>query len=129
MAAEPSEPAAVALVSGAPRIKTLTIRLDDGTVIRRDGSSSMPQVLKPAEAWQAGMLTEDHLLRMQALLCEVHAKLPEEGPLKSVTLGSKRSLDSVLEVGARAIAMVPCFPCPAPQISPKMHIYLYSSVA
>jgi len=81
-------------------MKKFSIRLDDGTLIRSSGNDSKPEILKPDEAWQAGLLTEEHLLRMQAILCEIHAKLPEEGPLKSVSVGSKRkSLDSVLEVG------------------------------
>lgn len=77
-----------------------SFRLDDGTVIRPGkGDGVEVEVLRPEDAWKAGLLNESHLLRMQALLCEVHAKLPEEGPLKSISLGSKRSMDSVLEVG------------------------------
>lgn len=57
-------------------------------------------MIDPQAAWKAGALREEHLLRIQSFLCEVHAKLPEEGPLKSVSLlSSKRSIDTVLEVG------------------------------
>ena len=98
MAADASAPAVVAAQPEEPRVRKLALRLDDGTLIRCNGSPSKPEVLKPAEAWEAGMLTEAHLLRMQAFLCEVHAKLPEEGALKSISLGSKRSMDSVLDV-------------------------------
>ena len=85
-AAQPPKPA-----------KRLALRLDDGTLIRASDNETV--VLKPKDAWEAGMLNESHLLRMQALLCELHAKLPDEGPLKSISMGSKRSIDSVLEVG------------------------------
>ena len=77
--------------------RKIKFRLDDGTLIAAS-EDAKPQVLKPKEAWEAGLLNESHLLRMQALLCELHAKLPEEGPLKSVSVGSKRSMDSVLDV-------------------------------
>ena len=71
-------------------------RLDNGSVIRSGDEGA--EMLNPAKAMDRGMLSEAHLLKLQALLCEVHAKLPEEGPLKSISLGSKRSMDSVLEV-------------------------------
>ena len=66
-------------------LKKLVLRLDDGTVIRGgggEGEAPAAVVLKPAAAYAAGALTEAHLLKAQALLCEVHAKLPEEGPLR-----------------------------------------------
>lgn len=79
--------------------KRFTFRLDDGTVLQRNGDESV--VMKPSEAWRAGYLTEEHLLRAQALLCEVHAKLPDEvDGLKSISTSTKRSMDSVLEVGS-----------------------------
>lgn len=90
---------AVAPQAAPKPIKKLALRLDDGTLIR--SAEEAPQVLKPEDAWQAGLLNESHLLRAQALLCQLHAKLPEEGPLKSISIGSKRSYDSVLEVCGR----------------------------
>ena len=99
----PVEPAPVA----AKPVKRLALRLDDGTVIQSSDPALSPTVLKPKEAWEAGLLNESHLLRMQALLCELHAKLPDEGPLKSISLGSKRSFDSVLEVGLMECSLHP----------------------
>lgn len=77
----------------------INLRLDNGTIVRfKDVANKAVEVLDPETAWKAGLLTEEHLLRIQSYLCEVHAKLPDEGPLKSVSLGSKRSMDTVLEV-------------------------------
>lgn len=76
------------------------LRLDDGTVAKFRGDTKSVEILDPQAAWKAGALREEHLLRIQSFLCEIHAKLPEEGPLKSVSLlSSKRSIDTVLEVG------------------------------
>lgn len=77
-------------------MKKLALRLDNGSLICSSGNGA--EMLNPAQAMDRGLLSEAHLLKMQALLCEVHSKLPEEGPLKSISLGSKRSMDSVLEV-------------------------------
>ena len=87
-------PDAQAPAAVPPPAKKMRLVLDDGTVILGGGA-----VLRPAAAHEAGLLTEAHLLRAQALLCEEHAKLPEEGPLKSLSAGSKRSADTTLEVG------------------------------
>ena len=96
---------------GAALLKKLALRLDDGTVIRSSsdggeggGGGGGATVLTPADAYAAGALTEAHLLKAQALLCEVHARLPEEGPLRSI--GSKRSADTAFEVSrvARCVA-------------------------
>jgi len=95
-----AETAAAPAPAVAKPPRKLAIRLDNGTVIRATDSTE-PTVFKPKDAWEAGILDESHLLKMQALLCELHAKLPEEGPLKSISIGSKRSIDSVLEVGSR----------------------------
>lgn len=82
------------------KLQKLVLRLDDGTLIKAadhgEGGEApaTAAVLKPAEAYNRGSLTEAHLLKAQALLCEVHAKLPEEGPLRSLSLGSKRSVDT-----------------------------------
>lgn len=76
------------------------LRLDDGTVAKFKDDTKAVELLDPQAAWKAGALKEEHLLRIQSLLCEVHAKLPDEGPLKSVSLlSSKRSIDTVLDVG------------------------------
>lgn len=81
-------------------LKKLVLRLDDGTVIRSSGEDGEAgvAVLTPAAAYASGVLTEAHLLKAQALLCEAHAKLPEEGPLRSLSMGSKRSADTSFEV-------------------------------
>jgi hypothetical protein len=81
-------------------MKKLVLRLDDGTVIRSSGEDGEAgvAVLTPAAAYASGVLTEAHLLKAQALLCEAHAKLPEEGPLRSLSMGSKRSADTSFEV-------------------------------
>ncbi|RMZ55780.1 hypothetical protein APUTEX25_005821 [Auxenochlorella protothecoides] len=83
---------------GAPLPKGLrmTFRLDDGTTIRSSGEGKAT-VLKARESFAAGLLSETHLLRVQALLCEVHAKLPDEGPLKTLSLSSKRSAETDVE--------------------------------
>lgn len=82
------------------KIAKVVLRLDDGTMARFKDDTKSVELLDPQAAWKAGTLKEEHLLRIQSLLCEVHAKLPEEGPLKSVSLlSSKRSIDTVLEVG------------------------------
>ena len=94
-------------------LKKLALRLDDGTVIRGgggEGEAPAAVVLKPAAAYAAGALTEAHLLKAQALLCEVHAKLPEEGPLRSLSLGSKRSADTAYEVGNATAVRPPPLP-------------------
>ncbi|PSC74594.1 Swr1 complex bromodomain subunit Brf1 isoform A [Micractinium conductrix] len=79
----------------AALLKKLVLRLDDGTLIKAGGEGTdAATVMKPAEAYGVGSLTEAHLLKAQALLCEVHAKLPEEGPLRSLSMGSKRSVDT-----------------------------------
>lgn len=77
----------------------ILFRLDNGTMARFKGDSTSVELMDPMTAWKNGSLTEEHLLRLQSYLCEVHAKLPEEGPLKSVSVGSKRSIDTVLDVG------------------------------
>lgn len=82
-----------------PKGMRMTLRLDDGTTIRSRGDGAA-EVLKPRESYEAGLLSEVHLLRVQALLCQVHAKLPDEGPLKSLSLSSKRSAETVIEVGS-----------------------------
>jgi hypothetical protein len=113
--AEPSDKAEALL-------KRLVLRLDDGTMIKGssgEGDAPAATVLRPAEAYASGALTEAHLLKAQALLCEVHAKLPEEGPLRSLSMGSKRSVDTGFEVRAAAGPPLPlgrqCLgPCPAP---------------
>ncbi|KAL6785284.1 hypothetical protein ACKKBG_A03205 [Auxenochlorella protothecoides x Auxenochlorella symbiontica] len=74
----------------------MTFRLDDGTTIRSSGEGKAT-VLKARESFAAGLLSETHLLRVQALLCEVHAKLPDEGPLKTLSLSSKRSAETDVE--------------------------------
>lgn len=82
-------------------LKKLVLRLDDGTLIKGSGGGDAGEaatVLTPTEAYASGALTEAHLLKAQALLCEVHAKLPEEGPLRSLSMGSKRSADTAFEV-------------------------------
>lgn len=82
-------------------LSKLVLRLDDGTLIKaaggegaEGGAAPAATVLRPADAYSQGNLTEAHLLKAQALLCEIHAKLPEEGPLRSLSLGSKRSTDT-----------------------------------
>lgn len=105
MAAEAAEAAApAARPTGADLLKKLVLRLDDGTLIRGGGGEggdgkAAATVLRPSEAYTGGKLTEAHLLKAQVLLCEAHAKLPEEGPLRS--LGSKRSTDTGVEVRRR----------------------------
>jgi hypothetical protein len=102
-----AEPAAEA-PAPAPAVKSLSLRLDDGTLIRRDAKTAQGVVLKTEEAWKAGLLKEEHLLHLQALLCEQHSKLPEEAPPKSISTGSKRSSDSVVEVGTPAAQIALC---------------------
>lgn len=94
-------------------LSKLVLRLDDGTLIKaaggegaEGGAAPAATVLRPADAYSQGNLTEAHLLKAQALLCEIHAKLPEEGPLRSLSLGSKRSTDTGFhgEVGHTASA-------------------------
>ena len=99
-AAPPSTAAAPAPALAPKRI--LSLRLDDGTLIRHESDGAKTVVLKTEEAWKAGLLKENHLLRLQAILCEQHSKLPEEAPPKSISTGSKRSSDSVVEVGTPA---------------------------
>lgn len=84
----------------------MTFRLDDGTTIRSSGEGKAT-VLKARESFAAGLLSETHLLRVQALLCEVHAKLPDEGPLKTLSLSSKRSAETDVEVGTGIL--LPCW--------------------
>ena len=105
-------------------LKKLVLRLDDGTVIRAgggEGEAPAAVVLKPAAAYDAGALTEAHLLKAQALLCEVHAKLPEEGPLRSLSMGSKRSADTAYEVG-NATAAPPPLPLPPAAAIAKLQL-------
>lgn len=107
MAAEAAEAApAPAPPTGAGLLKKLVLRLDDGTLIKAAGgeggdAKAAAMVLRPGAAYSGGKLTEAHLLKAQVLLCEVHAKLPEEGPLRSLSLGSKRSADTGFEVRRR----------------------------
>jgi hypothetical protein len=83
----------------------VVFRLDNGTLAKYVTESKHVELLDPKAAWKAGALKEEHLLRIQSYLCEVHAKLPDEGPLKSVSLmSSKRSIDTVLDVGGHASA-------------------------
>lgn len=78
----------------------VVFRLDNGTLAKYALESKQVELLSPEAAYKAGALREADLLRIQSYLCEVHAKLPSEGPLKSVSLmSSKRSYDTVLEVG------------------------------
>jgi hypothetical protein len=116
MASEPAPMIEDALPAPA-KTKKLALRLDNGTLIRPNGQAA--EVLTPSRAMEEGLLSEAHLLKMQALLCEVHAKLPEEGPLKSISLGSKRSLDSVLEVRAQQIEWL----VPACLRAPFLHLF------
>jgi hypothetical protein len=87
-------------VKSESKPRKILLRFDNGTVARfKDLAAKEVEILRPEEALKAGLLGEEHLFRIQSYLCEVHAKLPEEGPLKSVSLGSKRSIDTVLEAG------------------------------
>lgn len=84
-------------------LRRFALRLDDGTLIsgcKKHTKSETASIvcLRPEQAFESGFLHEAELLRVQSLLCEVHAKLPEAGPLKSFSTGTKRSLDSVIEV-------------------------------
>ncbi|KAI7836070.1 hypothetical protein COHA_010039 [Chlorella ohadii] len=105
MATEAAEAApAAAQPTGAAPLKKLVLRLDDGTLIKAAGgeggdAKAAAVVLRPGDAYTGGKLTEAHLLKAQVLLCEAHAKLPDEGPLRSLSLGSKRSTDTGFEVG------------------------------
>lgn len=96
------EPAPITGAAIPKKPRGLVLRLDNGTIIsnREDITKGAYAAvcLKPEEALEAGMLSEAHLLKAQALLCEVHAKLPEEGPLKSLSSGSKRSADTAFQV-------------------------------
>lgn len=88
------------IIESEMKASKVVFRLDDGTTAKFICDTKTVELLDPQAAWKAGALKEEHLLRIQSLLCEVHAKLPEEGPLKSVSLlSSKRSIDTVLEVG------------------------------
>lgn len=103
--------AAADAVGAAPaRLPRMVMRLDDGTVIKSTGSgggAAAVQRLTPEQAFAQGLLLESHLLQAQSMLCEVHSKLPEEGPLKSISTGSKRSIDTVFEVNAGGGLPVP----------------------
>lgn len=107
MATEAAEAApAAAQPTGAALLKKLVLRLDDGTLIKAAGgeggdAKAAAVVLRPSDAYTGGKLTEAHLLKAQVLLCEAHAKLPDEGPLRSLSLGSKRSTDTGFEVRRR----------------------------
>jgi len=86
-------------VKSETKPRKFLLRFDNGTIARfKDLAAKEVEILRPEEALKAGLLGEEHLFRIQSYLCEIHAKLPEEGPLKSVSLGSKRSIDTVLEV-------------------------------
>ena len=65
----------------------LKLRLDDGSLCSFVVESKEVSLLSSDEAHKAGLLKENHLLRMQSFLCEVHAKLPNEGPLKRYVVG------------------------------------------
>ena len=83
----------------APRApKRMRLVLDDGTIIKGEEGAGAAQRLPAAVAHEAGLLTEAHLLKAQVLLLEEHAKLPEEGPLRTVSGGSKRSSSTAFEV-------------------------------
>lgn len=122
--ASPAPEAPAVKRDAASLLKKLALRLDDGTVIRAsDSDGATATVLHPAAAYASGRLTEAHLLRAQALLCEVHAKLPEEGPLHSLSMGSKRSVDTGFEVrlpppppAAAATARRHCPRAPPPRV-------------
>ncbi len=108
----------------APLRRRISLRLDDGSLIsgcsKHTKSAAVAVVcLKPTEAYESGFLQEAELLRAQSLLCEVHAKLPEAGPLRSLSTGTKRSLDSVLEVGSAWDALLPHHPGCAPPSLPR----------
>ncbi len=107
MATEAAEAAPAAVQpTGTALLKKLVLRLDDGTLIKAAGgeggdAKAAAVVLRPSDAYTGGKLTEAHLLKAQVLLCEAHAKLPDEGPLRSLSLGSKRSTDTCFEVRRR----------------------------
>jgi len=65
----------------------LKLRLDDGSLCSFVVESKEVSLLSSDQAHKAGLLKENHLLRMQSFLCEVHAKLPNEGPLKRYVVG------------------------------------------
>lgn len=89
-----------AAVAPAALLKTLRLRLDSGAIITTAGKDGEAELLDAAAAFTAGQLTEAHLLNAQALLCQIHAKLPDEGHLRTVSAGSKRSADTNVEVRA-----------------------------
>lgn len=95
-AEKPAEVPAKRMVAPAK----VVLRLDNGTLAKFACETKTVELLSPEAAFKAGALREADLLRIQSYLCEVHAKLPSEGPLKSVSLmSSKRSYDTVLDVG------------------------------
>lgn len=98
---EVSDVVAVPSPAGAKKKRRFSLRLDDGTLIRSTPDGRV-ESLSPEEAYRRGFLSEEHLLHTQALLCEAHAKLPDEGPLRSISNMSKRSADTLLEVCERA---------------------------
>lgn len=65
------------------------LRLDDGTIIA-DGSklqgagSSGPVMLNAETAYQLGLLKDVHVARLEKLLVELHSKVPNAGPLRSL---------------------------------------------
>ncbi len=84
----------------------VVLKLDNGTLAKFACETRTVELLSPDAAFKAGALTEADLLRLQSYLCAVHAKLPSEGPLKSVSLmSSKRSYDTVLDVGPGGAAV------------------------
>lgn len=103
--------------SGPPAVKRLSLRLDNGALIRR-GAKDQPEVLPAAAAWKAGLLKEEQLLRIKALVCELHSKVPEKEPIKSInSTGSKQSAETVVEVGISLHLLdCDCDPAIAPPI-------------
>ena len=82
--------------------RQLALRLDSGLVIRAAEGGGAVRLL-PAAAFEAGLLREEHVARLQGLISQLRARPPSGGhqqPTSAAEVGQKRKSFELGEVQA-----------------------------
>ena len=95
----------------SPSYRNLTLRLDSGALIGHSekllGQPGSGAVLLPVEqAFPRGLVTIQEARRLELLLQEMHARVPNAQPLRSISASHKRKEPDTAQVGL--VLAVPC---------------------